>query len=165
MKHDPLEVVARLRFPYRYLERVASILDIDMEDLMQEVRLQAIKSLNSFEKRNVEGDCLSFVAQSVYWRFARLIENHKKRVQTVSFDDIGWEPGWVVDKRRIDTTEQDIETLHPRIRAVILMRLQRYTIYEIANKLGISYGGVQNRWKVGIKQLRDIHCVVDDGRH
>lgn len=165
MKHDALDIIARLRFPYRYLERVASILDIDMEDLMQEVRLQAIKSLNSFEKRGVEGDCLSFVAQSVYWRFARLIENHKKRVKTVSFDDVGWRPGWVADRSRGDTTEHEIEALHPRIRTVILMRLQRYTIYEIANELGISYRGVQNRWRVGIKQLRDIHCVVDGGCH
>lgn len=157
MKYDPLEVVARLRFPYRYLERVASILSIDMEDLLQEMRLQAVISLNYFEKRDEGRDCLSFVAQSIYWRFARLIENHKKRIKTCNFDDIGWKPDWVVDRRHVSNVDQEVETLHPRIRAVILMRLQRYTFYEIANKLEISYRGAQNRWKVGIEQLRDTH--------
>lgn len=129
------------------------------EDLTSEVFLQAIKSLPTFKGDSTIKTWLFGIARLKWFEYIRKEQRIKslneKLVLYVNEIDFFCEDT-ILDKQTIDRILELLNIETERTRRVVLMRVEGFSFYEIANELSISESSarvIDFRTKKKIKQI------------
>lgn len=129
------------------------------EDLTSEVFLQAIKSLPTFKGDSTIKTWLFGIARLKWFEYIRKEQRIKslneKLVLYVNEIDFFCEDT-ILDKQTIDRILELLNIETERTRRVVLMRVEGFAFYEIANELSISESSarvIDFRTKKKIKQI------------
>lgn len=143
---------------YYFLYHLSQNQDVS-EDLTSEVFLQAIKSLPTFKGDSTIKTWLFGIARLKWFEYIRKEQRIKslneKLVLYVNEIDFFCEDT-ILDKQTIDRILELLNIETERTRRVVLMRVEGFSFYEIANELSISESSarvIDFRTKKKIKQI------------
>lgn len=143
---------------YYFLYHLSQNQDVS-EDLTSEVFLQAIKSLPTFKGDSTIKTWLFGIARLKWFEYIRKEQRIKslneKLVLYVNEIDFFCEDT-ILDKQTIDRILELLNIETERTRQVVLMRVEGFSFYEIANELSISESSarvIDFRTKKKIKQI------------
>lgn len=143
---------------YYFLYHLSQNQDVS-EDLTSEVFLQAIKSLPTFKGDSTIKTWLFGIARLKWFEYIRKEQRIKslneKLVLYVNEIDFFCEDT-ILDKQTIDRILELLNIETERTRRVVLMRVEGFAFYEIANELSISESSarvIDFRTKKKIKQI------------
>lgn len=140
-------VAAHFEAMWRLLRRLG-VPTRDLDDAVQEVILVLARRLDTIEK----GSERAFVLSTAYRIAATARRTLRRRPQTVELDDVvltdpGRDPEALFEQRRARELLDDVLAALPiELRAVfVLYELERLTMAEIAETLGVPPGTVASR--------------------
>ena len=143
---------------YYFLYHLSQNKDVS-EDLTSEVFLQAIKSLPTFKGESTTKTWLFGIARLKWCEFVR----KEKRVKTLNekltfyINEIDFfSEDAILDKQTIGIILELLDLETEKSRQVVLMRVEGFSFYEIAEKLSISESSarvIDFRTRKKIKQI------------
>ncbi|MFI3215154.1 MAG: RNA polymerase sigma factor [Eubacteriales bacterium] len=152
---------------YYFLYHLSHNKDIS-EDLTSEVFLQAIKSLPTFKGDSTIKTWLFGIARLKWFEFVRKEQRIKSLNEKLAFyiNEIDFFcEDTISDKQTIDRILELLNIETEKSRRVVLMRVEGFSFYEIANELSVSENSarvIDFRTKKKIKHILTKEGYIDE---